>query len=200
MNGNLLLAVMRYKIMWRECGPVQRSLRFASTTALGLLLYLTIILRAHSPYMSAARSSVAYYSLVIIVFCDFVFVPVARFHCKAMRLYRRLWSLAAHMEATDHHVGGARASSSSWPAGSLPESLAYFRHTRWLLTKELSHPEQLANQWATRSLGMPITFPNLVSLHYWFSIIVISVYFEVRPVRDLFGDRLDDPLGLKVYS
>lgn len=182
MNANLLSALLRYKIFLAQERPIQKIFTFASLTALIVMFNLPVIVRIFIPYApKEIRPLGIIFSFICCIFADLILIPICNFNQHGLRLNKALWSLAAHgIEVNEQ--------STNRPV--------YYKHTVWLLCKELSHPEILMNQFATNMFGFHITHPNIVKVHYWFSIIIISIFFEIESLHQMLGERMADPLGI----
>lgn len=181
LNRNLLFAWMRYKIFLAQLEPVQRSFQYIASNAVAVMFAMPILMRLHLPYLDKEyRLMATYMGFVGLVFADNLLIPMCEFHYRGLKLYKSLYSLAAHsiecMEQTS--LGNV-----------------YDKHLIWLICKETHQPEILTDRFPTRTFGTPITYPNLVQIHYWFSIIIFSCFFEIPSWREFVGKRLDDPFG-----
>lgn len=181
MNTNLLYAFIHYKIFVAQ---TKSDLKFHGTIALvSIVVFFTlpIMARLHEPYINLKTKLLQIYvCLATSVFLNFVMIPVCYLHSRSLDLYKSMCSLLAH---TIEQSSG--------------DSIFYNAHLVLLLRKELSYPDLFARQFATVSIGVRYTYPNLVKIHFWFGIILLSLISGVTTDHDAFlGRFLSDPFGL----
>lgn len=184
MNSNMLYALVHYKIFVSQLKPTQSSFGFICTSSLFVAFAMPIIGRLHVPYVTAgAKILIIVISVITLVLADICIAPVCQLNVKCLRLYKTLWGLLAHAVNLANHSGG--------PAR------VYDKHTIRVLRKELNHPERLANQFSTIALGLSFTYSNLIRIHFWFGIIVLSIITDVRSDHEeVIGSLASDPLGI----
>lgn len=72
----------------------------------------------------------------------------------------------------------------------------YMEHTVAFMRKELDDPGEFLGRFSPSWHDIKATFPNLVELHIYYGLIILSLFCEISSWRTLLGDRLDEPLGL----
>lgn len=186
MNIDLLYIIIHYKIFIAQLRPTKKSIGFVTLCSVGLMTIFPILARLHLPYISnqAAKVLSIIVCLLMAFLADFSLIPVCWMNSRCLSLYNSLSRLMAHLVELSNH----------------PETGQLFdRHTIWLLRKELNHPERIASQFATSSMGMSFTYSRMLRIHFWIGLVVISLYIELRSTSgDIYlGDFLSDPLGIE---
>ena len=184
MNSDLLSVVLHYKIFMAQLKVIQSSLGFNCLTATVLIFLMPIITRLHVPYLTGnAKVLGVLFGCMCTIMSDICLVPICQLHVKCLDLHKALWNLLAHT------VEVSEQSSETYRI--------YDRHTLWMLQKELSHPDRLASQFVASAFGVLFNYPNLIRIHFWFSILILSIMTDVRSEQEeVIGSFVSDPLGI----
>lgn len=184
VNTDLLYILMHYKIFAAQLRPVKRTFGFISASSIGLMTVFPVLARLHLPYIteSGAKILAIFICLLMAFSADCCMMPICWMNRGYMDLYNSLSCLMAHLvELTDHQDTG----------------YLFSKHMVWLLRKELNHPENFNNQFATISMGMVIDYPRMMRIHFWIGLVVLSLFVDLQSSDDtIFGHFLNDPLGI----
>jgi len=185
MNETLLLALLQYRIFLAQFRPLRILFKFSANFQIIVLFFLPVIIRIHISYITDnIQGLAALFPVTVLIVCDTVLVAMCRMHQMGTEIGRRIWSLqAASLELNAK-------------LGSLELPPAYYEHSLQLYHKETHDPLKLARNFATITLIGPLTYPNLVQMHYWFFLTLISAFCEVESWIKLLGQRFYDPLGI----
>lgn len=178
MNANLLLGLMHYKLFVSQSDNTKNELKLVTVNTTFLFFLMPAGVRLHVPYMNhgAFKYIGIVWSLLTVSMTNFVLVPVCYYHSRSLTLYKMLNSLMAHTVETND---------------------IYYDHLVWLIHKELNHPEILITRFATKWANFDFTYPNLVKIHFWFGIIILSIVSGITSNNETFFNYfLSDPFGL----
>lgn len=181
LNRNLLLAHIRYRVLVAQLGPVKRSFSFTALTIFSIILMVPLLLRVISLYDSQYNDVAIMFCITTVLLSNFILIPVCVLHKQGKGICKSMWSLMAHVVGLMEQSG--------------PKRDVYDAHMVRVISKELDDLEKLLDQFAVKTLGLSVTYTNLVRIHYWFGLLAISSSFEIMSWQKLFGDRLEDPLG-----
>lgn len=78
---------------------------------------------------------------------------------------------------------------------NLAQQTIFDDHLIWVIRKELNHPDLLEGQFATVGLGIKFTYGNLIKIHFWLGLIIMSNFFEFSD-NVLSGSAFTDPFGV----
>jgi len=185
MNERFLLALFQYRIFVTEFGYLRKVFKVSANIILMIVFFVPIVVRLHVSYVDESLQPYAIiFCFSVIFFSDTVLVAWCRMHQMGVELARFIWSLQA--ESTK--LNTALLSHNLEPA--------YYEHSVQLYNKETEDPTKLYRQLAIMTIVGPITYPNLVQVHYWFFLLMISAFFEVESWLKLLGPRFHDPLGV----
>lgn len=188
INSRLLLAILKYKIYIAQLKPVKESFTFLASCSMILMFVIPTIVRMHFPYLKEEFWAPAFYlSMIGALVADTINVPISTLHHQGQNLIRSMnFLLARSLELTERSKTLFRQDY-----GICNE------HTIAILCKELEDYQISTNQFATHILGsFPLTISNLILVHYWFGLVIISAFVETESWRKLFGDRMNDPFGI----
>jgi len=187
MNERFLLALFQYRIFVTEFERLRNALRACANLILMMVFFVPILVRLHISYIDETLHPYAIvFCSSVIFFGDTVLVARCRLHQMGVELARFIWSLQA--ESTK--LNTALLSHNLEPA--------YYEHSVQLYNKETEDPTKLYRQLAIITIVGPVTYPNLVQVHYWFFLVMISAFFEVESWLKIMGPRFHDPLGIFV--
>jgi hypothetical protein len=191
----LVKSILQYKIFLAQFESVRKSFSAAVSITCVLLVLIPVVLRAHSPYhLGSLMWTVSVgASLVMFAIMDGVLVPYCLIHHEGEKLYRLMCRLLAHtIEVNETYACEMDASS---------RGAVYNEHNIDLLRRILADPGRFTDRFAAHAFSaLHLTFGKLVKIHYWYSLIMLSNFFQLDSWRRVFGSRLDDPLGLIRYS
>ena len=185
LNSRLLLALLHFKTLINQSRLIKRPLRYTTLSWILLAVALPTIIRIHEPYLNPKLKLVTIWVSSTAMAIEILFIwPICYLQCCCQRLYRTLWSLMAHLIEVEESRLGANM---------------YNKHASQVLRKELNHPDKVAGYFTIRILGIEISFPNLLTLLFWHSVLVLTILIEMSSTgQELFHNLLKDPLG--VYS
>lgn len=190
MNHDLFKLVLDYKIFVAQLKSMQNSFGFIAFQSLLVAFIMPVTGRLHVPYLDEkVKLLTVLVSVVFMAFSDLCMIPVCHLYSRCLDLYKSLSSLLAHVV----HVTSEE--------GELTDDTRtiYDEHLTWIIRKELNHPDQLRVQFATIGLGLLFTYQNLIRVHFWFGLIVLSIVFDTNNVpggQEAFGSIFSDPLGI----
>lgn len=187
MSDNLLLALVHYKITVALSRSMRRTSTVILTGALALLFTLPLACLLHEPYIkdSMVRNiySVICISNTLAINC--ITLPLCRLNTKSFDVHLAMSSLLAHSVECQTFLE------------ALDEPHIYDPHLVGLLRKELNDPHKMASEFTTLALAIPMTYPNLLRMHFWFGLIMLAVINGVNSRNgDLFGHFFTDPFEL----
>lgn len=177
MNMRLLEAYLEYRVFlatwWRVLW-----------VALIVMFFSPLIVRIYGPYMQLAdsKSVGALFSMNTTIFADFALVPICAFESKGHQLYRALCSLLAHASELNQLAGQ-----------QFNGRHIYMANTVEMIRKELNAPDRVLGHFVSQIPGFKATFPRLIKVHFYYSVLNLSLYFEIDAWKQLLGDRLQDP-------
>lgn len=204
MNSDLLYAFVHFKTFVSQFNHSKEACSIVLSTATGLFFLMPTIARLHLPYISSStlKLTAVMVSLATTVVFNSVTLPVCYLHSRSLKLYKSLNSLMAHtIETTDGTRGGQEQPAA--PTATLTVDTAnkhtsniYNKHLVWLLRKELNSGV-LTTQFAIEKYGLIYTYPNVVRIHFYFGLIVLSIISTVGVNNEAFyGQFLSDPFRL----
>lgn len=183
INHNLLFVLVHYRIYVIQSRSIEKTSRVFMIGGITLLFLVPILNLLHGPYMKLDIFS--YVCVGHIILFNLMVVPLCRLHSKASVLCRSLSGLLAHSI-------GCQASSRA-----LGEPDTYDDHLIGLLRKELDDHDIIETQFSIVVMGIPVTYPNLLQIHFWFGLLMLLVIMGTTSRRgDLFGHFIADPFGL----
>jgi len=189
MNETLLLAILQYKIFGAQFAPLRTLLRICASFQIMISFFVPFVIRLHVPYVAEElQEVVGYFPVTVLIACDIVLVAICRIQQVGIEMGRRIWSLqAASMDLNARFR-------------SLRLQPAYYEHSLQLYDKETRDTLKFASQFTVTTFFGPLTYPNLVQIHYWFFLVLISAFCEVESWIKLLGPRFYDPLGIFIES
>lgn len=198
MNANFLFALMHFKIFVAQFEPMKRSLGLVWLQAFSSLFINPILVRIHLPYLRQAFNDdnkpfffelIQALSLIIscsaLLLADIGALPICNLYSRCQDLHGTLCSLMAHITSVEHRQQFSCS--------------LYDHHAISLLEKELAHPNQLLTRLMTKTFGgVSGSYTNLLRLHFWWGLIMISIVFYNRTADNssFFSALLSDPLGV----
>lgn len=187
INKNLLFALIHYKISSSLARTSTNAFVFYVIGGTIIFLQLPIQTLLHGPYFD--REQVKYtYTLICLgsmISFNFIVVPMCYMHNRSFALYKAMSSLLAHLVECQTALR------------ELEEPTNFDNHLVCLLRKELNHPNMMTRQFTIVTLGVPITYPNLVRIHFWFGIMMLASLTGVSSPNDAtFGNIFSDPFSL----
>ena len=187
MNETLLLAILQYKIFGAQFAPLRTLLGLCASFQIMMSFFVPFVIRVHVPYVAEKlQEVVGYFPITVLIMCDIVLVAICRIHQVGIEMGRRIWSLqAASMDLNARFR-------------SLRLQPAYYEHSLQLYDKETRDTLKFASQFTVITFFGPLTYPNLVQMHYWFCLVFISAFCEVESWIKLLGRRFYDPLGIYI--
>lgn len=186
MNKELLLALTQYKLFLSQLQPIKVIYIHVGSVLICVAMFVPISIRLHMSYWLNEHQVVfIYMALTCLIFADTALIPMCQMHHIGSVLSTHLWTLLAHSV----EVNGILARRGNC-------QLIYYEHILQMYHKELHDPERLSSQFAVKTFFGKLTYPNLVKIHYWFGILLISAFFEMESWRKLLGSRMNDPLGV----
>jgi hypothetical protein len=186
VNLTVARAILQYKIFLAQYKSLRRSFSTISITCIAMIILLPTSMRFHLPYNGTKNIQAICFvtSLASIVICDSILVPQCIIHNKGQKIYRLLSQLLATMIELNQVLGEESRQACSG-------------HNTSLMRRILSDPKEFTDQFATElQPEVHLTFGTLVEVHYWYSLIMISSFYQIESWRRLFGNRLNDPLGI----
>lgn len=161
MNSNLLRVFMHYKIFVVQLKPILRTSGFlVSSTIIPMILAPTLG-RIYIFYLHhAAKMTLVLSSIVFVAFCDIYLASLCYFHSCCKELYRNLFSFLAHTVKIPSLTS---------------EDQIYDRHLIWLLRKELNNSSNWNSRFATAAFGIDVKYSNLMRLHFWIGLLLLSI-------------------------
>lgn len=195
MNSNLVRVYLNFRIFVDQFERSAGVRSWAISISLGVLFFAPLIGRIYSPYLinnsnrdDNLKSSVQLFSLAfsftMIIFTDLVMVPLCRFQRAGESIYKSLCSLLAH--CIDLQQQQQQHSQRS----------IYTEHMISVLRKELDEPNEIVHKFTAHWKGFVANYSTLISLHYYYGLLMLSLFYEFPQWRTLFGSRLDDPLAI----
>ena len=185
MNASLLRILLHYKIFVAQQKPNRHAFGFISVSSVGLMLLFPILARLHLPYISSllVRYLSVWVCFLMTVFADCCLLPVCSMHSRCLDLYNSLSCLMAHLVDFSNDPNASHI---------------YNQHTVWLLRKELAHPEKLADQFAIGSMGLVFNYSQLLKIHFWLGLVVLSLCSDLSSnlSDSIFRGLLSDPLDI----
>lgn len=186
LNDNLLFVLVHYRISVSLSKSVNRTSAVCLFGGMSTMFLFPIVFLLHAPYVNDPLVRQTYghvcsgNALAIILLMS----PMCNLNTKSYAIYRAMSSLLAH------------SIESQSALGALNEPDLYDNHLVGLLRKELDHPDRLARQFTIVILGIPVTYPNLLRIHFWFGLLMLAVINGLSSGNgDLFGSFFGDPLG-----
>lgn len=166
MNRGLLNCLMRYKIFIAQLEQVQRSSGFLITMVLILMSAPPIIGRFYASYVNwTTRFLLALCSTGLVLFFDLYFVSLCYKHKRCLKLYSTLMRFLVHTVQV-------ASVQQSLGANQLP---MYDKYLVSLLFKELRHPEGISARFATKALGISVTYANFAQINFYLFLINLSM-------------------------
>lgn len=166
LNLSLTHALLHYKIFVKRLGPQLESMSVFTTVSLCVAFVLPAMSRLMIGYLNRHKEIVsATMSIVILIASDLGLIMICRSHERCLDAYRSLQSLMAHTVEMDHAIE------------KLTGKRAYDEHLTTMLRRELSLPDKLIDQFASRlSMGhISLTYALLLKHHFWCGIIIMSI-------------------------
>lgn len=208
MNCNLLYCLMHYKIFVAQDKRHRESFQSLAFHSIIVWFVLPIMSRLHEPYVvENAKILQVWICLGSCFFINCVLVPICYLHNSSHKLYKSLCSLLAHTIET-RTIGGNSGQHNNklcWTPEAKTDLINsygcgatfYDDNLVCLLRKELNNPDLFTQKFASVTLGIHLTYPNLVLVHFWYGIILLSLILGVSARADsIFGGFLSDPFGL----
>lgn len=188
MNMALVKVYLDYRIFRAQLTNFLTFLTHGATISLVVMFITPIIGRIFSPYLPStmAAAVVTIFSAMMIFVVDLFLVPICFFYHQGQKLYRALSSLLAHAIELDRQ---ARSRFAGRPI--------YMASTIEMIRKELDDPERMMGKYLISVPGFKATFPSLMELHFYYSVLNLAFYCEVDLWKNLLGDRFSDPLLLR---
>jgi hypothetical protein len=191
INLGLVKSILQYKIFLVQFEPVRKSFSAVVLSTCVMLVLIPAVIRIHLPYNlgSLTRSVAIIASLVMFAITDGVLVPYCIIHHEGEKLYTLMCRLLAHAIEVNEIF--------SCEMNMTGCSAVYNEHNIDLLRRILADPDGFSDQFAARAFwSLHLTFGKLVEIHYWYSLVILSNFFQLDSWRRLFGSRLDDPLSI----
>ena len=186
MNTNLVFVLMQYKIFVAQCMEVMRFAGPPLFVCVSLLMSLPFLLRLNLSYLNMFNNiDIAYFAAIsgaCLIPVNVALLPMCYFQSRCADLYRAMSSLMAHLTETKNsaHCRGL-----------------YNDHSKLILSKELEDSERFLDRFNTTFSIQGGKYTNLLRIHFWFGLIVITILFDTRSYK---GGLLDlffrDPLGV----
>ena len=186
MNGDLLLVLMHFKIFVGQLRPVRYNIEPITFIACILLFFIPISGRLSMPYVKQSfnwnfRLMVLIASVICTSLTNVGLIPICHLNTRCLDLYRSLSSLMAHV---------VELGESNWG------SSIYDGHSVLVLRRELDHPEDLLRQFVSRATGIDLTYSNIVRLHFWVGLIILSILVTQSNPNGVFSTLFRDPFGI----
>ena len=189
VNETLLLAILQYKIFGAQFEPLRILYGICANFLIVIIFFVPFVIRLHVPYLvNDLHQVVGIFPLTLMLICDTILVAICKVNKMGIEMSRRIWSLqAASMDLNARFR-------------SLRLQPAYYEHSLQLYDKETRDTLKFASQFTVTTFFGPLTYPNLVQIHYWFFLVFISAFCEVESWIKLLGPRFYDPLGIFIES
>lgn len=188
LNENLMRALLEYQVFAKQFAPTKRSFALIVTSVPLLLLIDYSIMRLTMPYAGGflLKFGIAGRSVIIAAMLDTILVPICRMNQLGEKLYEEMASLLAH--AIDLNL----------ETGELTGDQIYSAHLVWLQRQLVDGPEKMMEQFSAQAHddNFIMSWPNLVEIHYFISMLLISFVLKLKSWENIFGGRIDDPLRL----
>ena len=182
MNRDFLHAILLYKVFKSQFKLARTVIQFGISSIIPTVFIITAAVRINLPYLTVLeiQPGGAHFFFILaaiglLAIGDTILVAACVIHQLSLQLYKLLNSLLVH---------------------SVKSNSIYYEHSIRFLRQELSHPDEVINQFSMEVFGQKLTFPLLVEYHYYYSLISISASVEIGTIADFLGNRLYDPLGL----
>lgn len=194
INGHLLYCYLHYKIFIAQFKTLKKPLELAASHVYVIWFVMPIISLLHGPYvtMTMVKSLALYVCLGTCIVLNIMLISICHMYNRSSGLYKLLCSLQAQMIQTmqlvDHQID----------ASDHAEKLSYEPHLIQLLRKILDNPDMFMKQFAALSMGIHLSYSNLIKLYFWSSVILLTMMHGVGSRRDdpVFGRILNDPFAL----
>ena len=157
---------------------MRRSNAYVVNLTLVYLATLPIDVRIHATYWNDGKKALAILYIAIVTFMiDLSYVPICRLNSRFKSLFRVLWNLQANLDQLERMFEAI-----NWPP-------VFYGHTICLLRKQLSHSQATLERMSYSGLFFDMNYANLLWLHFWLGLIVISTAFsKADPIMTgLFG-------------
>lgn len=188
INLRLLKSLIDYKIFYAQFKSIKKDMASIASKTISIAMVLPIVIRLHISYVIDGSWPLAtYLSFAGVIFADTLLTPLCTMHLQGLRVISSLNSLMSQAM----RINQVSIDLLGRDYGICSE------HVLHMYSKELSDPEITRNQFAVVLLGVyPWTPANMLAFHYWFSLALLSAFYEMESWHKLFGDRLHDPLGI----
>lgn len=188
MNTNLLMTFLHFRVFVAQFKYYKNSFGFVFGWALLLIFAFPLLGRLHLQYVDL-ELNLKFKLVVLFLSCtalscnNLCLIPACYTHSRCLKLYKALASLMAHVSYVIYEHEAERV---------------YNRHTIWALRRELSYPKLLLAGFEPNSGGIKLTYESMLAIHFWFSIIVLSIVLNVQSLdADKQGINIfHDPLGV----
>lgn len=213
VNANLLYILISYKIFEIQLRHLKTPFALSLTTGLIILFAYPILGRVHLPYFEStnidndnhAQHTLMLMSLFIVPPFSLCVISICtHYHC-CMRWFQTLAKYLAHIIDAEHYLDSiyqAKPQSSSSSEAEVGVRI-YSLHLVSLLRKLVSHPQNLQQEFAIKSIGLRFTWANMLKVYFWFGLIAISIVTyqkqQISHTNFLGGSIvsiLEDPFGL----
>lgn len=188
LNDNLLFVLVHYRISVCLSRSLEKSSTVFMVGGVVLLFVLPVQNLLHAPYLNSrlAQETFFYVSAGHMVLFNLMMVPMCYLRSRAFDLYKTMSSLLAHSIECQTILDTLKE----------PDQV-YDAHLVGLLRKELDDPAMMARQFTFVVLGVNITYPNLLRIHFWFGLLMLVVINGLASRNsDLFGHFFADPFNL----
>lgn len=192
MNDNLLFVLLNYRIFPLKAKHSLTVQSFGATASLSVMFALPIVVRLHAPYCSPDfLVNFVYVCAFVTVVTTMLISMSCNLNDKTVQLHKPLASLLAHLVELNHHSQTGEKSMN-----------VYSRHTVWCFRQELGDLAKFQEPLLPRQtlMNVKFTFPNLIQLQFWQSLLILSIFARTKlnnPLSMSGSDRLlNDPLGL----
>jgi len=187
LNLRLLIIILEYRIFITQLRPLKESFSILARGGIAAILMIFIIIRIHMSYLKVLTVAGPFFALTVIIFFDILVGPLSIGNKRGKEFLRTLSSLAAQVI----HIQDESKVYPNFEHG------IYYDVIVSLLQRELDDPSEIIRKFSTRFYGSSyVTLPNLVQIHYWSSLILVSTFLEIESWQKLVGDRLRDPLRI----
>lgn len=207
LNAELLYILMHYKITQSQHRHLKVPFALTLSTGLAIIFIYPILCRVHLPYLDIHSDGDSYRLLMVI---SLLLVPpyttcVISMCChynSFVRLFRALANYLAHIIDVEQNFGSNYKGERRDTLGSE----MYNSHLVSQLRKLVSHPENLGNEFAIKSIFIKFTYNNVIRVYFWLGLIIISIIYYARQEQNSATNPsilsssvlslLDDPFGL----
>ena len=158
-QDSLVCIIMHYKILVTQISSNRKSSSFLAEVDSVLSITVPVVGRIYSLYLNQdCRSMLAICSIFFVLMGDVYLVRRCKLYSRCLNLYKALSGLLAR-------------------AIELSLSSDYVTYDSFLLgclKRELCNLDRFTSRLAITAFGLPVTYSNLVRLHFWLGLLIIS--------------------------